>query len=74
MKRLKDKVRTLQEQGETLDSELYSDLLGIMKKNADEVRKAYPENSFSRLFWDEQLSAASTKDQRQVRWHPILIK
>ena len=74
VKRLKDKVRTLLKQGDTVDSELHSDLLHIMNENVDQIRKAYPENSFSRLFWDEQLKAASTKDPRQVRWHPVLIK
>lgn len=69
LKRLKDKVWTLQ--GETVDSELHSDLVDIMKENADEVRKAYPEISFSRLFWNEQLKAASAKDPRQVRWHLV---
>ena len=74
VKRLKDKVRTLLKQGDTVDSELHFDLLHIMNENVDQIRKAYPENSFSRLFWDEQLKAASTKDPRQVRWHPVLIK
>lgn len=74
VKRLKDKVRTLLQQGENVDNELHSDLVNIMKENADEIRKVYPENSFSRLFWDEQLKAASAKDPRQVRWHPVLIK
>ena len=53
VKRLKDKVRTLLKQGDTVDSELHSDLLHIMNENVDQIRKAYPENSFSRLFRDE---------------------
>lgn len=63
VRRLKDKVHKLLEWGDTLDQELSSDLLTIMN-----------ENSFSRLFWEEQLKAASTKDGRQVRWHLLLIK
>ena len=54
VKRLKDKVNKLLGQGETVDNELSSDLLEIMHENADQIRNAYPENSFSRLFWDEQ--------------------
>ena len=73
VKRLKDKVRTLLKQGDMVDSKLHSDLLYIMNENVDQIRKAYAENSFSRLFWDEQLKAASAKDP-QVRWHPVLIK
>lgn len=53
VKRLKEKVRKLHEQGETVDNELHSDLLNIMNENVDQVCKAYPDNSFTRLFWDE---------------------
>ena len=72
----KGKVRTLLKQGDMVNSELHSDLLHMhMNENVDQITKAYPKNSFSTLFWDEQLKAASTtKDSRQVRWHPILIK
>ena len=61
-------------QGNCMDKELHSDLLHIMHENVDYIRKAYPESSFSHLFWDEQLKAASTKDPHQVKWHPVLIK
>ena len=46
----------------------------IMSDNVDQVHKAYSENSFARLLWDSQLKAATVKDHRQVRWHPLLIK
>ena len=74
VKRLKDKVRKLSEQSEAVDTELYSDLLTIMNESTATVKKTYAEGSFARLLWDEQLKAASTKDPRQVRWHPVLIK
>lgn len=32
------------------------------------------EGSFARLFWEEQLKAASVKDPRLMRWHPVIIK
>ena len=35
---------------------------------------AYPKGSFASLFWEEQLKAASVKDARQIRWHPLMIK
>ena len=46
----------------------------IMNENTVTVKKTYAEGSFARLLWDEQLKAASAKDPRQVRWHPVLIK
>lgn len=50
------------------------DLLGIMNENSTNIKQAYPEGSFARLFWEEQLKAASVKDARQIRWHPLMIK
>ena len=65
MKRLKDKIYKLAEDhGEVIDDALHSDLLSIMHRNDDEVKKAYPEGSFSRLFREDQLKAASVKDAR----------
>ena len=45
-----------------------------MNESSENVRKAYPDGSFARLFWEEQLKAASVSDSKQVRWHPLLIK
>ena len=60
-------------QGKCLDSDLHNDLLGIMNESSENVRKAYPDGSFARLFWEEQLNAASVSDSKQVHWHPLLI-
>ena len=61
-------------QGETLDERFHTDLIRIMDQNGDLIKKAYPEGSFSRLFWEEKLKAASVGDSRQMTWHPVLIK
>ena len=37
-------------------------------------RSTFPQGSFRRLFWEEQLKAASQKDPRQMRWHPLIIR
>ena len=60
--------------GQQLDQDLHSDLHSIMVDNDKDVMKTFPEGSFQRLFWTEQLKASSVKDARQVRWHPVLIK
>ena len=46
----------------------------IMNENHNEITGAFPEGSFARLFWEEQLKAARVKDPRQMRWHPLMIK
>ena len=45
-----------------------------MKEKSEEIHQAYPEGSFGRLFWEEQLRSATAKDARQVRWHPLMIR
>ena len=49
----REKIRKLNEKyGETVDDSLHNDLVTILKENKDEINKAYPEGSFSRLFWE----------------------
>ena len=73
--RLKATVTKLtQEQSVLVDSDLSDDLLGVMKENHERIQKAYPEGSFARLFWDEQLKAGSVKASQQYQWHPLMIK
>ena len=73
--RLQQKIeRITQEEGEHLDELFQNDLISIMNDNNDKIKMAYPEGSFARLFWEEQLKASLTDDMRQVRWHPCMIK
>lgn len=73
--RLQEKIRKLTlDKGEVLDTSLQSDMLMIMDEHTDRIRGAYPEGSFARLFWEEQLKVKSLADTRQARWHPCMIK
>ena len=45
-----------------------------MNKNSGYVDKVYPEGTFQNLFWKEQVEASALKDQRQMRWHPLIIR
>ena len=68
--KLREKIQQLQEHGEMVDGSLQSDLLQIMHEKTDIVKNMYPEGSFARLFWEEQLKAATTS-AKQVRWHRL---
>ena len=57
-----------------LDSTLESDFKTIMNNVTDHVRKDYPEQSFKRIFWEQQLQIANATNSRQIRWHPAIIK
>ena len=72
---LKSKVQRLQEEhGIDIDKPLETDLEKIMEESTSKVYESHPPGSFLRLFWDQQLQAIETKDRRQLRWHPMIVK
>lgn len=72
---LKSKIQQLQEkQGVNVDEPLDGDLKQIMEESSSKVYESHPPGSFLRLFWDQQLEAIKTKDRRQLRWHPMMVK
>lgn len=66
--------RLTEKDGVELETDVHADMQAIMNEMTGAVRKENSEGSFRRIFWDEQLKALQTKDPRQVRWHPALIK
>ena len=75
VRRLQKKIEQLTcDHGDRIDVGLHEDLLGIMNEKTKDIQDAYPNGSFGRLFWEEQLRAATVKDPRQVRWHPLIIR
>ena len=45
-----------------------------MVSETPSVLQDLPENSFSRLFWEQQFEAAKLKDARTMHWHPLMIR
>lgn len=58
--------------GMQVDPELHDDMTAIMSDC--DINKCFPEGSFKRLFWEEQVKMAKHKDARQMRWHPTIIR
>ena len=52
----------------------HRDLQEIMKESTSHVTNAFLDNSFEKLFWEQQQKALQSKDGRQMRWHPLMIK
>ena len=74
-RKLKKAMKKLtHEHGVNLDPQLHDDLTSVMNELTGEIQQKYPEDSFRRLFWEQQLQVLKAKDRRQVRWHPALIK
>ena len=57
-----------------VDENLHNDLQAVMKDQSKEISKLFPEGSFRRLFWDEQLKMAKLNNAASMKWHPIMIR
>jgi hypothetical protein len=75
VKRLREKIDVLTERNHVLlDSTLHTDFKSMMCELTEKVQQENSENSFKRLFWEQQLKACNANDSRQIRWHPAMIK
>ena len=74
VRKLKLRVENLSKEGVEVDSDSHEDLLAIMKENSEKVVAKYPDNSFARLFWSQQLKAAQQKSSKSMRWHPVMVR
>ena len=50
------------------------ELAAMLTAHATSVKEKYGAESFPGVFWEQQLSAASKKNARSIRWHPLIIK
>ena len=74
-KRLRAKLeRVVEEEGVSTDTETHEDICAIMNSNESRIVNSYPEDSFERLFWQQQQVAARVKNPSSMRWHPLFIK
>ena len=58
----------------TVDNDLDADLRSTILDSDRDVMQMYPEGSFQSIFWEQQKKAASLKDSRSMKWHPLFIK
>ena len=73
--RLKQKIEEVVDQsGVVVDDELHEDLRNIAAECTEQVHKACPEDTFKRLFWDQQEKSSSVRNSKSMRWHPLFIK
>ena len=74
LSRLKEKLDEATTQlGVSLEDNMTTDLVDIMQSQNDEVISSHSENSFPRLFWQEQYKAV-LKSRKGMRWHPLMIR
>ena len=52
----------------------HKDLVDLMTQCSKQVNETYSEDSFQKIFWDQQKKAASYSNSKAMRWHPLIIK
>ena len=73
--RLKERInRSTDSKGIVVDDSLNDDLSKIMEESNSSINEHFPEGSFRRLFWEQQLQAARARNMKQMRWHPCMIQ
>ena len=75
VKRLEDKVKKLiEKESVLLQPDDAADVSSIVNEMAQKVEESFPQGSPQRIFWEQQRLYNSTKDRRQMRWHPLVIR
>ena len=57
-----------------IDQELDQDIRLTIAENDYNMTQEHAEGTFQRVFWEQQKKAASLKDARSMKWHPLFIK
>lgn len=65
---------TIEQKGVFVDESMHGDLRQIMEECADKVISEHPAGSLARIFWEQQLKAASCSNKQQMWWHPLIVK
>ena len=75
VKRLQAKIgKFIANEAVRLEDSDSADISHIVTQVSPIVEDTYPLNSPQRIFWDQQKRYNSTKDKRQMRWHPLVIR
>lgn len=73
--RLKRKIAALSEVvGISLDEDSHNDLKEIVKSESTRFLDDLPAGSIQKIFWQQQVEAASLKNARNMQWHPLMIR
>ena len=72
---LRDQVKKLiDKNAKEVEDDLDEALVEIVREKSPFIASRYEEGSFARVFWDAQQKAASVKNTKSMRWHPLMIR
>ena len=75
LERLKTKIaKSVERTGVNLDENSHNDLVKVVEECTEEALSKHQPSSFQHVFWRQQLECARLPNNRQRRWHPLMIK
>ena len=75
IKSLQEKLdRNVRSNGIRVDSETNEGLAQLLSMYQKDATKDIEDESFLKVFWEQQLKAASMKNKCSIRWHPLIIR
>ena len=73
--RVKERLdRVIEKSSVTVGDEMDRDLKAVIESEGSKATEREDCTYFQRIFWQQQVLAASKKDARGMRWHPLMIK
>lgn len=73
--RVREKLSSVMEKNSVVvGEEMSDDLKAIMESEGRKATESEGCTSFQRIFWEQQVLAASKKNPRGMRWHPLMVK
>jgi DNA transposase THAP9 len=51
-----------------------AEMVTLVKECEESVLKQFPEDSFQRIFWEQQIQYNKLKKKSSMRWHPTMIR
>lgn len=73
--RLKKIEEVTETNGVSLDEQSHEDFKQLVTSSeSSQFFDSLPKDSFQSIFWQQQVEAASKKNARSMRWHPLMIR
>ena len=64
----------MERRGVQVDMELNDDLRMIVAENSGRISESYQDNSFGKMFWQNQERAMAVHNAKSMQWDPLMIR
>ena len=71
---IQKKLKKAMSKRPNMTTESNDDVAQLVNSCTLQVRQTWNQQSFQRIFWEQQLKYNSLKNPKSMRWHPLIIK